>query len=137
MIEIGCFCIFANLRSVYNKKKQLQIVTASFLWCHQESNRGHKDFQSFALPTELWHHRCFLSQKRVQSYNKYLSLPNILVKIFKIFNSLLYISLLYAEFFWEFSIYILIIGLDLYHISICIACWNELIAENYLFFLEI
>ena len=35
-------------------------------WCHQESNRGHKDFQSFALPTELWHHRfallrCFSS----------------------------------------------------------------------------
>ena len=28
------------------------------MWCHQESNRGHKDFQSFALPTELWHH-CF------------------------------------------------------------------------------
>ena len=31
---------------------------ANFLlrrWCHQESNRGHKDFQSFALPTELWH----------------------------------------------------------------------------------
>ena len=27
-----------------------------FEWCHQESNRGHKDFQSFALPTELWHH---------------------------------------------------------------------------------
>ena len=26
------------------------------VWCHQESNRGHKDFQSFALPTELWHH---------------------------------------------------------------------------------
>ena len=25
-------------------------------WYHQESNRGHKDFQSFALPTELWHH---------------------------------------------------------------------------------
>ena len=31
-------------------------------WCHQESNRGHKDFQSFALPTELWH----LSELRVQ-----------------------------------------------------------------------
>ncbi len=28
----------------------------SFSWYHQESNRGHKDFQSFALPTELWHH---------------------------------------------------------------------------------
>ena len=27
-------------------------------WYHQESNRGHKDFQSFALPTELWHHYC-------------------------------------------------------------------------------
>ena len=26
------------------------------VWCHRESNQGHKDFQSFALPTELWHH---------------------------------------------------------------------------------
>ena len=26
------------------------------MWYHQESNRGHKDFQSFALPTELWYH---------------------------------------------------------------------------------
>ena len=25
----------------------------AFLWCHRESNQGHKDFQSFALPTEL------------------------------------------------------------------------------------
>ena len=33
-------------------------VKSFFKWCHQESNRGHKDFQSFALPTELWHH-CF------------------------------------------------------------------------------
>ena len=24
-----------------------------FKWCHRESNQGHKDFQSFALPTEL------------------------------------------------------------------------------------
>ena len=24
-------------------------------WCHQDSNRGHTDFQSDALPTELWH----------------------------------------------------------------------------------
>ena len=31
-------------------------VFFSSRWCHQESNRGHKDFQSFALPTELWHH---------------------------------------------------------------------------------
>ncbi len=25
------------------------------LWCHSESNQGHMDFQSIALPTELWH----------------------------------------------------------------------------------
>ena len=36
---------------------------ASCLWCHQESNRGHKDFQSFALPTELWHLFSFASAK--------------------------------------------------------------------------
>ena len=37
------------------------------MWCHQESNRGHKDFQSFALPTELWHQACKirLALKRV------------------------------------------------------------------------
>ena len=35
----------------------LQQFGTHFKWCHQESNRGHKDFQSFALPTELWHHR--------------------------------------------------------------------------------
>ena len=40
-------------------KKAAQIEQLSlYEWCHQESNRGHKDFQSFALPTELWH-RCF------------------------------------------------------------------------------
>ncbi len=33
-----------------------------FWWCHQESNRGHKDFQSFALPTELWHHHVLLAR---------------------------------------------------------------------------
>ena len=38
-------------------KKNSYISVTAFLWCHQESNRGHKDFQSFALPTELWHHR--------------------------------------------------------------------------------
>ncbi len=25
------------------------------LWCQLESNQRHKDFQSFALPTELWY----------------------------------------------------------------------------------
>ena len=27
------------------------------MWYHQESNQGHKDFQSFALPTELWYQK--------------------------------------------------------------------------------
>ncbi len=31
----------------------LIIIQVVLLWCHQESNRGHKDFQSFALPSEL------------------------------------------------------------------------------------
>ena len=40
------------------KKIRLGItVKPHFRWYHQESNRGHKDFQSFALPTELWHHQ--------------------------------------------------------------------------------
>ena len=38
------------------KKAAIKFDNCFFLkWCHQESNRGHKDFQSFALPTELWH----------------------------------------------------------------------------------
>ena len=38
-------------------------------WCHQESNRGHKDFQSFALPTELWHRLfCVLVMQRYDNF---------------------------------------------------------------------
>ena len=47
-----------KVRKVKHTKKQLpnkDNCLISFVWCHQESNRGHKDFQSFALPTELWH----------------------------------------------------------------------------------
>ena len=36
-------------------KKESHTSNSLLTWCHQESNRGHKDFQSFALPTELWH----------------------------------------------------------------------------------
>jgi hypothetical protein len=31
------------------------------VWCLQESNQGHKDFQSFALPTELRHQLYYIS----------------------------------------------------------------------------
>ena len=37
-------------------------------WYLQESNQGHKDFQSFALPTELRHHWCFNSGAKVQLF---------------------------------------------------------------------
>ena len=55
------FCHF--LRSAGKQKipipfgnQDFTVFCFSSKWCHQESNRGHKDFQSFALPTELWHH---------------------------------------------------------------------------------
>ena len=45
-------------------------VFFSSRWCHQESNRGHKDFQSCALPTELWHHYfLFAVAKVVKVFN--------------------------------------------------------------------
>ena len=49
------------------QKSEVEKSTSDFLWCHQESNRGHKDFQSFALPTELWH-RGFACAKVEQSF---------------------------------------------------------------------
>lgn len=52
--------------------------TSFVSWCHQESNRGHKDFQSFALPTELWH----LVSWRVQRCVFYLIPPNFVAVFF-------------------------------------------------------
>ena len=40
-------------RFVLRHKKEEALLRLSYLWCHRESNQGHKDFQSFALPTEL------------------------------------------------------------------------------------
>ena len=42
-------------RGMGERKTANSLRISGLLWCHQESNRGHKDFQSFALPTELWH----------------------------------------------------------------------------------
>ncbi len=36
-------------------KKEVDYSTSFSLWCGAGSNRRHKDFQSFALPTELPH----------------------------------------------------------------------------------
>ena len=55
-----------NLKQGFSKRRR---------WYHQESNRGHTDFQSVALPTELWHHfmscneRCFsIASAKVQLF---------------------------------------------------------------------
>ena len=45
-----CNSLFGNKKEARDSDHQ-----ASLGWCHQESNRGHMDFQSIALPTELWH----------------------------------------------------------------------------------
>ena len=64
--------ITAQTSSKDNKKESYIAVTLwvssgslSFKWYHQESNRGHKDFQSFALPTELWHHHFLFAGAKV------------------------------------------------------------------------
>jgi hypothetical protein len=36
-----------------NKNPRQMSGVLTFKWYLQESNQGHKDFQSFALPTEL------------------------------------------------------------------------------------
>ena len=35
------------------KKREFENSNSLFLWCQLGSNQRHKDFQSFALPTEL------------------------------------------------------------------------------------
>jgi hypothetical protein len=36
--------------------KRVRVLTLNlFKWYHRESNQGHTDFQSVALPTELWY----------------------------------------------------------------------------------
>ena len=51
---------FNNRNPVKTRKNRNRSTSiAVSLWCHRESNQGHKDFQSFALPTELWHQILF------------------------------------------------------------------------------
>ncbi len=44
-----CSKVVTRLKS----KTLVECIYEGFEWCHRESNQGHKDFQSFALPTEL------------------------------------------------------------------------------------
>ena len=45
-------------------------------WHGRESNQGHKDFQSFALPTELWHRALFFLSGR-KDERIFDSMPNL------------------------------------------------------------
>ena len=47
--------------------QKFTVFCFSSKWCHRESNQGHKDFQSFALPTELWH-RCLIASANVRVF---------------------------------------------------------------------
>gem|GEM_PF-1865093 len=67
-------CIFCVMKLTKNKKTTLK--KSGFLWYLQESNQGHKDFQSFALPTELRYH--YLSGCKYST--PFLYLPNKFVK---------------------------------------------------------
>ncbi len=58
------------------KIKKPEQLFGSFKWCLQESNQGHKDFQSFALPTELRHHR--VSGRKYKT--SFLIVPNKIQK---------------------------------------------------------
>ncbi len=88
--------------AIEKAKKRLREKSLSFLlWCHQESNRGHKDFQSFALPTELWHHR--LSGCKGNTFflnSKYFSLKNHFYEAICLFTH--FSLLLRGPFFHQF-----------------------------------
>ena len=51
----GVVTFVVTRRGMDERKTANSLRISGLWWCHQESNRGHKDFQSFALPTELWH----------------------------------------------------------------------------------
>ena len=58
-------CFFPR---VYKTKNPNSEMESGLMWCHQESNRGHKDFQSFALPSELWHHYFLFAVAKVDIF---------------------------------------------------------------------
>ena len=51
MHSIACSLADGGGKAIF-KKTHLKV---GFWWCLQESNQGHMDFQSIALPTELRH----------------------------------------------------------------------------------
>ena len=66
-----------------NKKATFCEEYRFYKWYLQESNRGHTDFQSDALPTELRH----LAYLWVQRYVFLLKLPNVRQLFYQIAKS--------------------------------------------------
>ena len=54
----------AKLYRIITQTKNTQLAVYFFIWClFAESNHGHRDFQSLALPTELNRHIKYFSYK--------------------------------------------------------------------------
>ena len=49
----GIAFVLTNVLTEKEKPLKINDLKGFFTWYLQESNQGHKDFQSFALPTEL------------------------------------------------------------------------------------
>ena len=97
----------SRLRGIGKQKTLSSGLLSVFLckWCHQESNRGHKDFQSFALPTELWHHCCSFASAKVARIFESTKFSNKKISLFCIFFNFpqfwVLIALLNCNF-WRF-----------------------------------
>ena len=65
-----------DLKDVYYKKKKPNNFLLGLLWYLQESNQGHKDFQSFALPTELRYQPLVGANLTFFSFKNYIQIEN-------------------------------------------------------------
>ncbi len=77
-IMVCSIIFFMKIKRSFTEKQKLpnynvirEFLSISSKWYHQESNRGHKDFQSFALPTELWYQTIYQEQFVVLNGCKY------------------------------------------------------------------
>ena len=66
------------LHAVPDKQKMHRNDAFSCLWYHRDSNQGHTDFQSDALPTELWYRNSLVQSgckgKAIISFTQTISL---------------------------------------------------------------
>ena len=75
MVGWGCF---------KKDKKKTRMLCESLGWCYQDSNRGHKDFQSFALPAEL--DKLFFKKVSPNRSKDFKNEESVLENIIKLFD---------------------------------------------------